>query len=181
MPTTSAAARRYAKAIFAIAREDGTVEETGRELAALDGLLRENSELHDVLLRPLHPAAQRRAVVKAVAERLGAGERLQSFCAFLVDQRRLVDFPAIHAEYQRLAAAAEGRLEARVRSAAPLDEGARERLAAALAARTGGEVTLHVDVDPDLIGGVVAQVGDLVFDGSLRTQLQQLRGNLARD
>lgn len=180
MATTHAAARRYAKAIFAIAREDGTVEATGRELRALADLLREHDTLRDTLFRPLHPVAQRRAVVRAVAQRLGAGPTLQNFLAYLVDQRRLIDFEAIHAHYQRLAAEAEGRVEARVRTATPLDDEARQRLTRALAARTGREVRLRVEEDPDLIGGVVAQVGDLVFDGSLATQIRQLRANLAR-
>ncbi len=180
MAGSAAAGRRYAKALFGIAREDGTVEETAAQLGALADLLGSNPELRGCLFRPLHPVAERRAVVKSVAERLGTPPTLQSFYAFLVDQRRLIDFPAILNEYQRLAAEAEGRTEAQVVSATPLDDAARERLVRALSARTGRRVSVTVSVDPDLIGGVVAQVGDLVFDGSLRSQLQQLRASLTR-
>jgi len=181
MAGATAAARRYAKALFGIAREDGTVEEVGRELGALSELLEKNAELRNVLFRPLHPVSERRAVLRRVAERLGASDSLQRFYAFLVDQRRLVDFDTIRGEFDRLAAEAEGRTEARVVSARPLGPKAQERLAAALSRRTGRRVSMTLSVDPELIGGVVAQVGGLVFDGSLRTQLATLKANLTKD
>jgi F-type H+-transporting ATPase subunit delta len=181
MASSTAAARRYAKALFGIAREDGTVEETGRELAALAELLEANAELRGVLFRPLHPASERRATLRAVAERLGASATLENFYAFLIDQRRLIDFATIQTEFERLAAEAEGRTEARLRSAQPLDDATRERLVAVLSRRTGRQVSVEVEVDPSLIGGVVVQVGSLVFDGSLQTQLEQLRHNLTKD
>jgi F-type H+-transporting ATPase subunit delta len=67
-----------------------------------------------------------------------------------------------------------------VRTASPLQKAQRSRLQRALSARTGKEVQIEVEVDPSLIGGVVARVGDLVFDGSLRTQLDQLRITLTK-
>jgi len=91
---STAAARRYAKALFGIAKDDGTVGATGRELAALADLLDENQDLRRALFRPLHPVAERRAALRAVAQRLGSSAILQNFCAFLIDQRRLVDFAA---------------------------------------------------------------------------------------
>jgi len=181
MATSTAAARRYAKALFGIAREDGSVEATGRELATLADLLEDNAELRAVLFRPLHPVAERRAALHAVAERIGSSAVLQNFYAFLIDQRRLIDFATIRSEFDRLADEAEGRTEGRIRSAHPLDDATRDRLVAALSRRTGRQVSVQVEVDPSLIGGVVAQVGSLVFDGSLRTQLEQLRNNLTKD
>jgi len=181
MASSTAAARRYAKALFGIAKDDGTVEATGRELAALADLLDENQDLRRALFRPLHPVAERRAALRAVAQRLGSSAILQNFCAFLIDQRRLVDFAAVRDEFERLAAEAEGRTDARVRSAHPLDDATRERLVTALSRRTGRQVSVQVEIDPSLIGGVVAQVGGLVFDGSLRTQLERLRNNLTKD
>jgi F-type H+-transporting ATPase subunit delta len=69
---------------------------------------------------------------------------------------------------------------ARVRSATPLSDAQRERLQRALQQKIGGRIELELEVDPSLVGGAVAQVGDLVYDGSLRTQLRQLRASLAR-
>lgn len=176
----AAAARRYAKALFALAREIDRVAETRAEVEQLGALIGGNQELHAVLLQPLHPAPQRRAVLRAVAERMGASPLLRNFLSFLVDQRRLVDWDAIQAEFARLADEAAGLTQVRVRSASPLSDAQRERLQRALERKSGGRVALEVEIDPALLGGAVAQVGDLVYDGTLRTQLRQLRASLAR-
>jgi F-type H+-transporting ATPase subunit delta len=173
-----AAARRYAKALFELSKDAGQVAEVTGELSSMGDLLEGNPELHDVLFRPLHPVAQRRAVLDGVTERIGANPTVQSFFSLLIDQRRLVDFPAIREEFERLASEDAGLRRAEVVSAGPLRDDQLERLRRALSSRTGGEVEVSVRVDPSLLGGVIAKVGDLVFDGSLRTQLRQLRANL---
>lgn len=176
----SAAARRYARALFALARESEAVEPVRGELERMALLFDESPELRHALFRPLHPVEQRRAVLEGVAERLSISANVRHFLAFLIDQRRLVDFEAIREEYARLADAAAGRTHARVVAASPLSEAQRERLRRALAARAGQEVELAVEVEPSLLGGAIASVGTLVFDGSLKTQLRQLRSSLTR-
>ncbi len=176
----SAAARRYARALFAIAQEQQAVAEVRAQLEGVEALFAEHPELAAALFRPLHPVAERRGVLRGICERAGSGESVRNFFAFLVDQRRLVDFDAICSEYRRLADEAAGRTRAEVVSASPLSNEQQRRLAQALAARTGCEVELDVRVDADLIGGAIAVVGGLVFDGSLRTQLSQLRETLTR-
>jgi F-type H+-transporting ATPase subunit delta len=173
-----AAARRYAKALFELAKEGGQVAAVVGELTSMGDLLEGSPELHDVLFRPLHPVSQRRGVLNGVTERIGASPTVQSFFSLLIDQRRLVDFPAIREEFERLASEDAGLRRAEVVSAGALREDQLERLRRALSARTGGQVEVSVRVDPSLLGGVIAKVGDLVFDGSLRTQLRQLRANL---
>jgi F-type H+-transporting ATPase subunit delta len=177
---SSAAARRYARALFSIAQESSAVEPIRGELARMAQLFEGEPALHHALFRPLHPVAERRAVVRAVGERLGQSPTVRNFLLYLIDQRRLVDFDTIRAEFDQLADAAAGLVKARVTAAAPLDDAQRERLRQALAARTGRRVELDLAVDPDLIGGAVAVVGNVVFDGSLRTQLEQLRDTLSR-
>jgi F-type H+-transporting ATPase subunit delta len=176
----AAAARRYAKALFALGRDADRTEEVRAELDALAALFVEVPALRDALFRPLHPVAERRAALDAVAERLSSSADVRHFYAFLIDQRRIVDFPAIHAEYGRLADEAAGRVAARVTSSTPLSDDQQQRLRRALNARTGREVHLEIEVDDALVGGLVARVGDVVFDGSIRTHLQQLRSNLTK-
>jgi F-type H+-transporting ATPase subunit delta len=177
---SGAVARRYARALFALAREEGRVEELRRELDALCELVGGSPELARAILRPLFPSGERRRALRAVCERLGASDTLRRFCSYLVDQRRIVELGAIRAAFAQLADDAAGRMRARVVSASPLSETQRERLRRALAARTGRELALDLEVDPALLGGTVASVGGLVFDGSLRTQLEQLRATLMR-
>jgi F-type H+-transporting ATPase subunit delta len=176
----SAAARRYARALFSIASEQDAVESARSELARLAALLDEQADLRHAVFRPLHPVGERRAVLRKLCERLGISASVRNFLSFLVDQRRLIDFATIRREYERLADEAAGRLRAEVVSASELPPAQRERLKSALARHTGREIELDVVVDPSLIGGAVAKVGGVVFDGSLRTQLQQLRDTLTR-
>jgi F-type H+-transporting ATPase subunit delta len=128
----------------------------------------------------MHPAAERKAAIRALAARESVSPLVQNFLGFLIDQRRLIQFDEIAAAYAALADQAEGMLTAEVRVASALDERRKDRLRRALSERTGREVKLQIEIDPTLIGGAIAKVGDLVFDGSLRTQLTQLRANLTK-
>jgi F-type H+-transporting ATPase subunit delta len=174
------AAQRYAKALFGLAQDEHRHREVRAELERLVGLFTGSRELSATLLTPMHPAAERKAVLRALATRANVSPLVQNFLGFLVDQRRIVQFEAIVAAYGQLADEAEGLLTAEVRVASPLDDRRKDRLRRALSERTGREVKLQIEVDPSLIGGAIAKVGDLVFDGSLRTQLTQLRANLTK-
>ena len=175
---STAAANRYARALFSLARDDDNVESTRGELADVARLLASSPDLHKRLFQPLHPVDERRRVLMSVCKRGGGSQTIQNFFAYLIDQRRLVDFAAIHGEFERLADEADGRVRAEVVSASPLRDDQRARLVETLNRRTGKEVDLSVRVDPLLLGGAIATVDGLVFDGSLRTQLSQLRANL---
>jgi F-type H+-transporting ATPase subunit delta len=177
---SSAAARRYARALFSLAKEEHRVREVGGELDALAALFDASAELRDALLTPLHPVEERKAVLRAVSERAQMSVTVRNFYSYLIDQRRLVDFPGIYEEYGRLSDEDAGLMTAEVVAASPLDGRRKDRLRRALSERTGREVQLDIRVDPELIGGVIARVGGLVFDGSLRTQLSQLRANLTK-
>jgi F-type H+-transporting ATPase subunit delta len=174
------AAIRYAKALFSLAKEEHRVSDVRNELEWLAALFAENDELREALLTPLHPADERKSVLNAIAERASLSPLLKNFCSYLIDQRRLVAYAAIRDEFVRLADEDAGLINAQVVTASPLGDRRKDRLRRALSERTGREVRLDVSVDPSLIGGAVAKVGDLVFDGSLRTQLSQLRANLLK-
>lgn len=179
MAGSHGASVRYAKALFGLARETNQVTRAGDELGRLVEAMEQNRELRDVLERPLYPAADRRAVLRAVGDALGSSPLLTNFFQFLIDQRRTQDLSAICDEYARLAQEAAGRLSGEVVAAAPLSDDQLQTLRSALARRTGRDVDIEVRVDPTLLGGVVAKVGDLVFDGSLKSRLEQLRVDLS--
>jgi len=174
------AAQRYAKALFGLAQDDRRHREVRGELERLSAIFSGSREVAAALLTPMHPAAERKAALRALAVRENVSPLVQNFLGFLVDQRRLIQFDAIAAAYAELADQAEGMLTAEVTVASALDDRRKDRLRRALSERTGREVKLQIEIDPTLIGGAIAKIGDLVFDGSLRTQLSQLRANLTR-
>jgi F-type H+-transporting ATPase subunit delta len=174
------AAYRYAKALFGLAQDEHKQAEVRAEIEGLDGLFDGSRELREALLMPMHPADERKSALKAICGRANISPLVQNFLSYLIDQRRLIDFGGIVAAFAELSDLASGLMTAEIVSASPLDERRSDRLRRALSERTGQAVKLEIKVDPSLIGGVIAKVGDLVFDGSLRTQLTQLRANLTR-
>jgi len=174
------AAHRYAKALFGLAEDAHRHREVRVALGKLDLLLDGSRELRDALMTPLHPAAGRKAALRELSKRLSVSPLVQNFVSYLIDQRRLINFTEIVEAYGGLADEAEGLLTAQVKTASPMDDRRTDRLRRALSERTRREVRLEIEVDAALIGGAIAKVGDLVFDGSLRTQLGQLRANLTK-
>ncbi len=170
--------RRYAKALLAIGVEKQSYEKLGQEVAAFASLLVDNAQLRDTLQNPSHPPSKRKAIVQALCDRLAPSPTVKSFLLLLQDRGRLDYLPAIAREYQALADAHAGRVRAGVTSAQALDGDAVARLKKALEQKTGKQVLLEQRTDPELIAGMVTTVGSIVYDGSLRTRLEQMKNAL---
>jgi F-type H+-transporting ATPase subunit delta len=168
-------ARRYAKALFSLADEQGQVEQWSKGLDALGEALRQHPELRDTLSSPLFEKEQRRNVVAAVASALSFAETPRNFLLLLADRDRLAYLPAIIRDFRDLADERLGRVRAKVTSAVALTAEESRRIAEKLAQASQAQVILETAVDPSLLGGVVAQLGSRVYDGSVRAQLEELR------
>jgi F-type H+-transporting ATPase subunit delta len=171
-------ARRYAKALFGLAQEQGRVEAWSDALVALQGAIDSSPDLQDVLENPVYSKEQRRAVVAQLGQALRLDADPASLLALLADRNRLGYLSAIVLTFRELSDRQLGRVRARVTSATPLDDASAHAMALRLAGAANAKVIVERQVDPSLIGGVVAQVGSLVFDGSVRTQLEDLRRQL---
>jgi len=178
MRGASALARRYATAIFGLAGEGSSSAELLAQVQSLTELARENPEVARVLFTPLHPRAERRAVLNELGRVLELAPHVRSLMLVLIDENRMSLLPAIRDALRLLVDRAAGRVEAQVTSARELDSETIARLKRVLSERVRAEVTLALAVDPELIGGVVVRVGDLLLDGSVRTQLASLGANL---
>jgi F-type H+-transporting ATPase subunit delta len=163
----------YANALFEIARAEGSLDEVEDELFRFARDLEGSDDLKNVLTDELVPAEKRQAIVEDL---LGdkATPTTAQLVSLVVGTGRGKDLPAIIDRLVQRAAAAKNRTVAEVRSAVPLDDDQQARLAAALANATAKEIELKVVVDPTVLGGLVATVGDTVIDGSVRTRLDQL-------
>jgi F-type H+-transporting ATPase subunit delta len=170
--------RRYARALFSIGVDRGTFEQLGKELDAVSELWTGSAELRQALENPVFKGAEKRAVLSSLLPRVAPTPDVQRFVLLLLERRRLPAVPHIARAYREMADQHTGRVRAHVTSAQPLPPAELERVRQSLARRTGKQVILDATVDPALIGGLVARVGDLVLDGSLRTQLGSLRDKL---
>lgn len=168
----------YAAALFEIARVEGSLSEVEDELFRFARTLEGNDELRATLSDAAVPAERRQGIVQDL---LGpkASPVTTNLVSFLVGAGRARDIPAIVDRLVERAAAEKDHVVAEVRSAIPLTDDQRSRLADSLKAATGKSVEIKVVVDPDVLGGIVAQVGDTVIDGTVRTRLEQLRSAIA--
>jgi F-type H+-transporting ATPase subunit delta len=167
----------YAQALFAVADAEGDVERVEDELFRFGKTVEREVGLRDALSDPGLPIDRKQAVV---AELLGRASRhTRSLVTFLVGQGKGKELPRIIDALAELAAERRRKALAEVRAAVPLTSDQRKRLAQALSEATGREVELKVLVDPSLLGGVVARVGDQVFDGSIKRKLDLAREQLA--
>jgi len=161
----------YARGLFAVAEGEGVLPRVEDELYAFARAVEQHPELREALTDAALPAEQRKAVVDELL-----GERAQPLTAALVglviDTGRARELPKIIDELARLAAHEREHELAEIRSAVALTDAQRDRLAAALSQATGRQVDVKVVVDPSVIGGVIARVGDLVFDGSVASRLE---------
>jgi F-type H+-transporting ATPase subunit delta len=176
----AAVAKRYAKALFELAKEQGRTEPVGRELGEVVEVFETNPGLGEALSRPWSAAASRRQLVAAVTAGLEASKLMQDFVALLAARGRTGVLREIAVAYAELVDAALGRARARVRTAAPLTPADRATLTAGLERVLGGRrVVLDEVLDRTLLGGFVAEVGSTVLDGSLDGQLARIRERLA--
>ena len=170
--------RRYARALFSIGVDRGTFEQLGQELDAVAALWTGSAELREALGNPVFKGAEKRAVLQSLLPRVAPTADVQKFVLLLLERRRLPAVANIARAYREMVDEHTGRVRAHVTSAQPLGAAELERVKQSLARRTGKQVIVETSVDPALIGGIVARVGDLVLDGSVRTQLGTLRDKL---
>jgi F-type H+-transporting ATPase subunit delta len=166
--------RGYARALLSIAEAEGVLDRVQDELFAFARSVERHGDLRETLTDPALPAERKRAVIE---ELLGsrAHPLTTTLVGFLVDAGQARRIGAIAEELAREAAARSEKRLAEVRTAVPLTDEQRKRLADALAKATGHPIELKVVVDPSVIGGAVARVGDEVFDGSVANRLAEAK------
>lgn len=177
---SSAIARRYAKALILIGRQDGRTEKYREELQGFVDLLDAQPEFESVVSNPLLNMDKRKQVLTAVVDRLDISPVMKSFIALLFKKKRFGYLRAINEHYNKLADEVKGIVRAELVSATELSPESFEQIRASLSKLTGKQVVVEARQDPELIGGVVTRIGDLVLDGSIRTQLKNMRESLKR-
>jgi F-type H+-transporting ATPase subunit delta len=167
----------YASAILEIARSEGELERVGDDLFAIARAFESSPELREALVDRRIPLDRKQAIVSDLLE--GKASTLSvALVNFVVGVGRGADLPAIADRLAEQAAGERDMAIAEVRSAVELNEETVSRLAEALGRVTGKKVEVKTVVDPAVLGGIVARVGDTVIDGSLRHRIEELRSEL---
>jgi F-type H+-transporting ATPase subunit delta len=176
--TTRASAARYARALFDVALAETDVEQAGHELSSVGALWHQHPDLQRVLTNPAVPAARKTAAVEELLLLLRLSSPVAKLLLLLAERDRLALIPDMVEVYRERLMEHQHVISAEITTAAPLAAERLGQLQQRLARATGRTVTLTTKVDPQLIGGVVARIGSIVYDGSIATQLTRFRDRM---
>jgi len=172
--------KKYAKALLELGQEDGLEERYGRDITDLEAFLTKDDSLWSWLIGPVGDYREKRDTLDQILSKTDASQIIQNFFRLLLEKERLVLIPIIVKSYQRLLDDVLGRVRANIITASDLTKKDASELAERLSHAVGKEVVCDITVDPSIIGGIIAHVGGLVFDGSIMTELHTIRENLKK-
>lgn len=171
-------AKRYAKAIFTIGQDQENYEEYNEVLKGIATLFTDTPELADALTNPLYPMDVKEKVMAGIVASMGVDTIMGNFLNLLVQKKRAEILPEIAESYKSMVDEAKNISHGNVISAVELSDELKNNIQIVLEKLTGKKVELTTNVDPSIIGGMVAKVGDLVLDGSIKTQLAGLKDSI---
>ena len=173
-----AIARRYAEALADVAIAHNQVEQMDAEVGAFAQMIRDSRELHDVFASPVVSQEQKLSVLDAVIERTGVSAMIANLLRTMLSHYRLHDLTAVHEQFRRAINRRRGIALAEVTTAVPASQEAQDKLTRRLQELVGKQVQIQFKTDPALIGGAVTRLESVVYDGSIRTQLQTVKQRL---
>ena len=171
-------AKRYAKAIFTIGQDQGNYEEYNEVLKGIATLFTDTPELADALTNPLYPMDVKEKVMAGIVASMGVDTIMGNFLNLLVQKKRAEILPEIAESYKSMVDEEKNISHGNVISAVELSDELKNNIQIVLEKLTGKKVELTTSVDSSIIGGMVAKVGDLVLDGSIKTQLAGLKDSI---
>lgn len=173
-------ARRYARALVEIAREDGTLKEVCDEILELDSLLRTEEELSEILGSPIHKASEKEALFSKIAEASGLSRTVTNFVQLIISKGRMALFDSIALSVRDLSDEALSRVRAEITVPVPLEDQAVSQIKASISRKTGKKVLLETKHAPEIIGGIKARIGNTLYDYSISNDLKKLREKMER-
>lgn len=172
--TNQKVAFRYARALFEIGQEKNLTERFIKDLREFSDLLARVPELGQCLLGPLYTTEDQRAVGMAAAKKIDVSEAVEGALLLLIDKRRILCLNDVVEAMELLYDEAAGRVKAKIISAKELRKEDYETIKKSIEKIVHKTVVLTTIVEPEIIGGVIAEVGDKIFDGSVRTQIHKI-------
>lgn len=173
-------ARRYAKALVQIGTEGGLIDRFREELTAIDRVFSVNTDLKAVFANPAYTSDQKKGIMKDLIAKTECSDLVGNFLLLLVDKNRVAFLDQIVHTYETLADEQSGILRPIIKTAFALDDSQVVAIKSALEKKTGKKIIPQVSVDQSLLGGVVTQIGDTVFDSSVKTQLKRIQDILQK-
>jgi F-type H+-transporting ATPase subunit delta len=173
-------AKRYAKALVELAHEKKVVDQTRTDLAAFAEAVEGHASLQKLLASPAFTPAAKKSVIGELAGKMGFQPSTTRFLSHLAEAGRVRQFRDVQQAFEELLAERQNRARARVTTAAALAPAELNDIKKKLETMTGKQVEIDAKVDPAVIGGVRAQIGSVIYDGTIKNQLGKIRERLSR-
>ena len=170
-----------ANALADIALEQGAADAAAKQLSDFGAAYAQSAELRTFLASPAVDVEAKHGVIEKIAKRLGASKIIRNFLFVIADHRRTQLIPEIIATFQQVIRQRQGVAEAEVSSTVELSAAQKKELTATLARLTGKKIEPKYSLNPELLGGAVVRIGDTIYDGSLRSRLNEMRARLAAE
>ncbi|MCK5319022.1 MAG: F0F1 ATP synthase subunit delta [Anaerolineales bacterium] len=171
-------AKRYAKALFVVGTEENALDDYTETLQAFADLYVSTPEVVDGLTNRVYPADVRQKVMTEIVKSAGVSNIMANFLNLLAEKNRANVLPEIAASFQAMVDEERNICQGTIVSAKELQPAMQEKAKETLEKITGKQVVLKTEIDESIIGGIIAKVGDLVLDGSIKTQLEGLKESI---
>ncbi|RLA99849.1 MAG: hypothetical protein DRG37_03855 [Deltaproteobacteria bacterium] len=173
-------ANRYAKALFDLAREEGKEEKFLEELRSVVKIVAENEELKSMLESPLYDLFLKKKILAGITSKMGLSQYMCRFLDILLEKDRFSYLEDIQKAYIEIMDEVSGKVRAKIITAIEIDDKDVEEISDALSKVIKKKISPEVSVDPSLIGGIVAEVQGMVYDGSIKRQLEKIKQSIKR-
>jgi F-type H+-transporting ATPase subunit delta len=173
--TNSRLAKRYARALFSLGQEEDFFNKYGQELEEFTAFCRENMEFKQAIANPIFTIEDRRKLLQAVLKQSGFSVLVQNFLNLLLDKNRIGAIESINKHYARLTDEASNIAHAEIVTAKTLKKRTLDNVVKSLEGLTSKKIKPDVRENPYLIGGIIVKIGDMVLDGSVKTQIEGLK------
>lgn len=175
------ASLQYATALADIVLEQGAPEPARKQLQEFRAAFTESAELRNFLISPAIPRDAKHGVIEKIVARLGASKIIRNFLFVMSDNQRVHLLPEIVGTFEQVLEQRQGVAEAQVTSPLELTDVQKISLVRTLERVSGKKIQARYSLDPALLGGVLVRIGDMIYDGSVRNRLHQLRARLAAE
>ena len=172
--------KRYAGALFSLGQEDGSFATYGKELQEFKDFFIEHADFGNAISNPIYKLEERKSILKYVLDKSNFSNLVKNFLNLLLDKNRIGSIEAIADKYAMFTDEASNIAHAEIITARPLQDDTLQNVVNSLKAMTSKDIKSEVKEDPELIGGIVVKIGDLVLDGSVKAQLEGLKESFKR-
>lgn len=174
-------AKRYAKALVELSEEKKTIDKTKSDLASFIAAVESHPDVQKLFSSPVFTPDNKKAVIKELSEKLGLQQTTQRFVEHLAETGRIRHLRDVHDAFQEILSERQNRAVAKLTTAAPINASELAGIKKKLEELTGMQVDVNAQVDASLIGGAKAQIGSVIYDGTIRNQLLKMRHQLTNN